>query len=57
MTVGLVFAGGYVLATPEGIDWRNVLIAAASATVLCTTRFNPLWILSGGAIAGYFVYA
>ena len=57
VTVGLVFAGGYVLATPEGIDWRNALIAAVSATVLCTTRLNPLWILSGGAIAGYFLYA
>lgn len=56
VTVGLVFAGGYVLATPEGIDWRNALIATASATVLYTTRLNPLWILSGGAIAGYFVY-
>ena len=57
VTVGLVFAGGYVLATPEGLDWRNALIAAVSATVLCTTRLNPLWILSGGALAGYLVYA
>jgi len=56
VTVGLVFAGGYVLATPEGLDWRNVVIAAASATVLVRTRFNPLWILSGGAIAGYLLY-
>lgn len=57
VTIGLVFAGGYVLATPEGLDWRNALIAAASAAVICTTRLNPLWILSGGAIAGYLVYA
>jgi chromate transporter len=57
VTVGLVFAGGYVLATPEGIDWRNALIATVSAAILCTTRLNPLWILSGGAIAGYLAYA
>ena len=57
VTVGLVFAGGYLLATPDGLDWRNALIAIASATVLCTTRLNPLWILSGGAIAGYLLYA
>lgn len=56
VTIGLVFAGGYVLATPEGLDWRNALIAAASATVAVATRRNPLWILSGGAVAGYFVY-
>jgi chromate transporter len=57
VTIGLVFAGGYVLATPDGIDWRNALIAALSATVICATRLNPLWILSGGAIAGYLAYA
>jgi chromate transporter len=57
VTVGLVFAGGYLLATPDGVDWKNALIATASATVLCTTRFNPLWILSGGAIAGWLLYA
>ena len=25
VTSGLVLAGGYVLATPEGLDWRNAL--------------------------------
>jgi len=57
VTVGLVFAGGYVLATPDGLDWRNAVIAAVSATVLVATRLNPLWILTGGAIAGYLAYA
>ena len=57
VTVGLVFAGGYLLATPEGLDWRNALIASASAAVLVGTRLNPLWILAGGAIAGGLLYA
>ncbi len=52
VTVGLVFAGGYVLATPHGPDWRGALIAAASAAGLVTTRLNPLWLLAGGGIAG-----
>jgi chromate transporter len=56
VTVGLVFAGGYLLATPTGIDWRNASIATASAIVLVGTRLNPLWILSGGAIAGALLY-
>jgi hypothetical protein len=56
VTVGLVFAGGYLLATPTGIDWRNASIATASAIVLVSTRLNPLWILSGGAIAGALLY-
>jgi chromate transporter len=57
VTVGLVFAGGYLLATPDGLDWRNALIATASAVVLVSTRLNPLWILSGGAVAGALLYA
>ena len=56
VTVGLVFAGGYLLATPEGLDWRNALIATLSAAILVGTRLNPLWILSGGAIAGWLLY-
>src|SRR4029078_4927673 len=57
VTVGLVFAGGYLLATPEGLDWRNALIASASAALLFGTRLNPLWIRAGGAIAGGLLYA
>lgn len=56
VTVGLVFAGGYVLATPEGLAWRNALIAIVSAIALCTTRLNPLWILGAGGVAGFLLY-
>jgi len=52
VTVGLVFAGGYVIATPAGLDWRSALIACASAAALYATRLNPLWILGGGGVAG-----
>jgi chromate transporter len=57
VTVGLVFAGGYLLATPDGLDWRNALIATVSASVLVATRLNPLWMLAGGAVAGALLYA
>ena len=50
--VGLVLAGGYVLATPGGLGWRNVLIAGASALVFTRTRLNPLWILAAGGALG-----
>jgi chromate transporter len=56
VTIGLVFAGGYVLATPHGLDWKSALIAAASATTLYFTRYNPLWILSGGGLLGYLLF-
>lgn len=56
VTTGLVLAGGYVLAAPEGLDWRNALIAGASAAALYATRVNPLWILSGGGVAGALLF-
>lgn len=56
VTVGLVMAGGYVLATPGGLDWRNALIAGASAATLYFTRRNPLWILAGGGVLGFFLF-
>ena len=31
LTVGLILAGGYVIATPHGLDWRSVLLAGGSA--------------------------
>jgi chromate transporter len=53
IVVGLVFSGGFVLATPDNVpDWRLWLIAAASATGLLTTTLNPLWLLAGGGFLG-----
>ena len=51
-TVGLALSGGYVLATPVGLDWRHAGIAAASAATLYLTRLNPLWILAAGGLLG-----
>lgn len=56
ITVGFIVSGGYVLATPQGPDWRSALIACASAALFYATRFNPLWILSGGGVLGFFLF-
>jgi chromate transporter len=56
VTVGLVFSGGYVLATPHGLDWQSAFIAGASAAMLFFTRCNPLWMLAGGGVLGYFLF-
>jgi len=56
VTVGFVAAGGYVLATPLGLDWRSILIAGVCAATLFLTRLNPLWLLAGGGVLGYFFY-
>jgi len=56
VSVGFVCAGGYVLATPEGLGWGNALIAAGSAAALCATRINPFWVLAAGGAAGWLVF-
>ena len=52
VTVGFICSGGYVLATPLGLDWRSVLIAGMGAALMVSTRLNPLWILAGGGMLG-----
>ncbi len=52
LVVGLIFSGGYVLATPAAPDWRLWLIAVASACGTLATRINPLWFLACGGAAG-----
>ena len=56
ISVGFIISGGYILATPQGIDWQSVLIAGASAAMLYATRLNPLWVLSAGGVLGYFAF-
>jgi chromate transporter len=57
LVVGMILAGGVVLATPGGTpDWRLWLIAGASAAaVLLIHRLNPLWLLAAGGVAGGFL--
>ena len=52
MTVAFALSGGYVLATPVGLDWRYAGIAAASAAALYLTKLNPLWLLAAGGLLG-----
>jgi chromate transporter len=56
ITVGFVVSGGYVLGTPQGLDWQSALIIGASAAALYATKLNPLWILAGGGVLGTFLF-
>lgn len=56
VSVGLVAAGGWLIATPLGPDWRSGAIAGASAAALCGTRLNPLWFLAAGGVLGFFLF-
>jgi chromate transporter len=53
LVVGLVAAGGFVLATPGAPDWRMWLIAALSTCgMLFLKKLNPLWLLAAGGALG-----
>jgi chromate transporter len=56
ISVGFIVSGGYVLATPGGLEWRSVLIAGTAAAIFTRSKLNPLWILSGGGLLGYWLF-
>ena len=54
LTVGLVIAGGYVMARSAAVGWQSVAITVAAAALMLGTRVNPLWILTTGGVLGGF---
>jgi chromate transporter len=53
LTIGLVIAGGYVMARAADIGWQSAAVTAAAVALMLSTRINPLWILAmGGALGG-----
>ena len=53
LTIGLIIAGGYVMARAADTGWQSVVVTAAAAALMLATRVNPLWILGmGGALGG-----
>jgi len=53
LTIGLVVAGGYVMARSTAIGWQSVAVTIVAMAMMFARRFNPLWILiAGGALGG-----
>jgi chromate transporter len=52
VVMGLVIAGGIVMARTADTDWRAVAVTIAAAGIMLTTRFNPMWMLLAGAALG-----
>ena len=52
LTIGLVIAGGYVMARTGDIGWLSLAITAAAVALMLRTRINPLWILMAGGAFG-----
>ena len=52
LTIGLVIAGGTVMARAGDAKWQGVALTIAAAGLMIRTRINPLWILAGGGAFG-----
>ena len=52
LTVGLVIAGGAVMARIGDAGWQRAVVTIAAAGLIIRTRINPLWLLAGGGALG-----
>jgi chromate transporter len=52
LTIGLVIAGGYVMARAADVTWQSALVTTAAMGLLLATRLSPLWILFAGGVFG-----
>jgi chromate transporter len=52
VTIGLVTAGGFVMARTGSAGWSSLAVTAAAVGLMLTTRINPLWLVCAGAVLG-----
>ena len=52
LTIGLVIAGGYVMARAADIGCQSALVTLAALGLMLGTRLSPLWILMSGGVLG-----
>ncbi len=52
LTIGLLFAAGWVLATPTAGQPAGLLLTGGAALAAWRSRINPLWLIGVGALAG-----
>ena len=52
IAIGLTASAGWVIVSAHLDNWRLTLLTAISVLVYLRARFNPLWLIFGGALAG-----
>jgi chromate transporter len=52
ITIGLMFASGWILLRAVDHDWRGYLLTLLAMVVVLRTPWNPLWLIAAGALAG-----
>ncbi len=56
VSIGLLLAGSISISRGVLTEWSAAAITAAVFVVLVTTRLNPIVMIAGGAVLGYFIY-
>ena len=51
VTIGLIIAGGYVMAH-TGSGWASLVVTVAAVGLMLATRINPLWLVASGGALG-----
>ena len=52
ITLGLMLASGWILMGSVNRDWRGYLLTLLTVGLVIRTRWNPLWLIAAGALAG-----
>jgi chromate transporter len=52
VTIGLVIAGGFVMAQTGDFRWSNAALTTAAAGLVLSTRLNPVWLIAAGGALG-----
>lgn len=52
ITLGLFLASAWILARSVNHDWGGYLLTLLAVVLVLRTRWNPLWLIAAGALAG-----
>lgn len=52
LTIGLLLATGWILATPARGQFGPLLLVALTVAVMLRTRLGPIWMVGAGMLAG-----
>jgi chromate transporter len=52
LAIGLVLAGGYLIARSADADWRHGALTVITVFMALRSRLNPLWLIATGAVLG-----
>lgn len=57
VAIGLTIASGWILVQTVDRDWRGYVLTAIACVLVLRTKWNPLWIIAGGAGVGLLGWA